>query len=77
MNNIKITEINTINHDEIEFLIDVLKHDKSNLKSFLNNKELDYVFILHNKLINRLHNILIEAQKEVTEKRLKKITNKQ
>tara|TARA_Y100001963_G_scaffold108542_1_gene150059 strand:+ start:344 stop:550 length:207 start_codon:yes stop_codon:yes gene_type:complete len=66
MNNTKIKR--TLSHQEIDFLIDVLKQDKTNLQSILNNKELDYVFKMHNKLIFKLTNILKEELKKITNK---------
>tara|TARA_R100001460_G_scaffold35254_3_gene67938 strand:+ start:391 stop:597 length:207 start_codon:yes stop_codon:yes gene_type:complete len=66
MNNTKIKR--TLSHHEIDFLIDVLKQDKTNLQSILNNKELDYVFKMHNKLIFKLTNILKEELKKITNK---------
>ena len=64
--NIKIKE--TLNHHEIDFLIDVLKQDKTNLQSILNNKELDYVFKMHNKLIYKMNIILKDEFKKITNK---------
>ena len=65
-----------LNHYEIQFIIDVLKHDKTNLQCLLNNKELDYVLLIHKKLINKLNNILILSDKKEFEKRTNKVKQK-
>jgi len=66
MNNTKIKR--TLSHYEIDFLIKVLKQDKNNLQSILNNKELDYVFKMHNKLIFKLDDILKQEFTKITNK---------
>lgn len=70
MNNTKIKR--TLSHYEIDFLIKVLIQDRTNLESILNNKELDYVLKMHNKLIFKLDEILKQEFTKIT----KKITNK-
>jgi len=70
MNNTTIKR--TLSHYEIDFLIKVLKQDKNNLQLILNNKELDYVLKMHDKLIFKLDDILKQEFKKITNK----ITNK-
>ena len=65
-----------LNDYEIQFIIDVLKHDKTNLQCVLNNEELDYVLLIHKKLIDKLNNILILSDKKEFEKRTNKVKQK-
>ncbi len=59
-----------LNDYEIEFIINVLAQDKTNLQCVLNNEELDYVLQFHNKVINKLHNIIMVSKEERLQKRM-------
>ena len=57
-----------LNDFELEFLIDVLEHDKINSQWNLDYKELDEVFKIYNEVITKLNTMLIVYKNKTVSK---------